>query len=305
MATFYRIIVAGVLLLGTPCFALHTPTEAGFYLPSHLRETKFNYTVINNLIVLPVRINDSIQVNLILDTGCRNLVLFGKKFSKLFRTEPNRHVEFSGLGTGRTVQGKLSLGNTVAIDAVLGNRIPVVIIPEQNLFSEYPNVHGVIGYDLFIKFEVELHPGNQEITLRPAATASLPDGYQHVPIEVTDSRPLIQATVFLQKQEKGQACNLMIDTGSARGLLLKTTDLCSYRKGPSRTLGRGFNGLIKGYETLSDKLLLASMEMKNLTTGIIYAQWQNYASVGMEVLKEYRLVLNYCKGYAGFKSIRA
>jgi hypothetical protein len=295
--------MACVLLLGTPCFALRTPTEAGFYLPAHLQETKFKYTVINNLIVLPVRINDSIQVNLILDTGCRNLVLFGKKYSKLFRTEPNRHVEFSGLGTGRTVQGKLSLGNKVAIDAVLGHHIPVVVIPEQNLFSEYPNVHGVIGYDLFIKFEVELHPGKQEITLRPAATASLPSGYQHVPIEVTDARPLIQATVFLQHSEQGQACNLMIDTGSARGLLLKTSDLSSYRKGPSRTLGRGFNGLIRGYETQSDRLLLATLEMNHLTTGIIYAQWQNYASVGMEVLREYRLVLNYCKGYAGFMRV--
>src|SRR5688572_22690972 len=139
MATFYRIIVASMLLLSAPCLALHTPTEAGFYLPSHLQETKFTYTVINNLIVLPVRINDSIQVNLILDTGCRNLVLFGKKFAKLFHTESGRAVEFSGLGSGRTVQGKLSLGNKVSIDAVLGNRIPVVVIPEQNLFSEYPH----------------------------------------------------------------------------------------------------------------------------------------------------------------------
>ena len=60
-------------------------TKAGFSLPEDVSEVSLKFQSIRNLIVLLVVINDSIQVNLILDTGCRNLVLFGKRFQKLFK----------------------------------------------------------------------------------------------------------------------------------------------------------------------------------------------------------------------------
>ena len=112
-------------------------TKAGFSLPDDVSEVSLKFQSIRNLIVLPVVINDSIQVNLILDTGCRNLVLFGKRFQKLFQTEPNQKVQFSGLGDGNPIQGKLSLNNKVSIQAVIGEKIPVVIVAEKNLFSTY------------------------------------------------------------------------------------------------------------------------------------------------------------------------
>ena len=61
------------------------------------------YRTVKGLFVLPVRINDSITVNLILDTGCRNLILFGKKLRKSFRLSNRKPVQFSGLGDGRPV----------------------------------------------------------------------------------------------------------------------------------------------------------------------------------------------------------
>jgi hypothetical protein len=38
-----------------------------------------------------------------------------------------------------------------------------------------------------------------------------------------------------------------------------------------------------------------------VSAGIIYSPWHNYASVGMDLISAYSLVLNYCKSYAGFK----
>src|SRR5688572_28274811 len=143
-------------------------TKAGFSLPDHVSEVSVKFNSIRNLIVLPVVINDSIKVNLILDTGCRNLVLFGKRFQKLFQSEPNQKVQFSGLGDGSTILGKLSLNNKVSIQAVIGEKIPVVIVAERNLFSSYGDILGVIGYDFFIKFEIEVNPLKQLITFRPA-----------------------------------------------------------------------------------------------------------------------------------------
>ena len=56
-----------------------------------------------------------------------------------------------------------------------------------------------------------------------------------------------------------------------------------------------------GIETTATKLILDTFEMNAITAGITYSAWHNYASVGMEVMKNYSIVLNYCKAYAGSK----
>ena len=303
MKAFLKILTTALLLFSSLSVTFSAPIRAGFYIPDHIQEVSFRYRSIDKLIILPVIINDSIQLNLILDTGCRNLVLFGKRFQKLFTLEPDKKVQFSGLGSGRAVNGALSLKNKVSINDVLGENIPVIIIPNQNLFSAYNNVHGVIGYDIFTKFEVELNPSIQLITFRPATTASLNEDYISVPIRVTDARPIIDCRVVLDKNQT-HVCDLMIDTGSTLGLLLKTTDLNDYKVYSSeRVIGRGLNGDIEGFETTTEKLMLNTLEINHLRTGIIHSPWHNHASIGMDVLKEYIFVLNYCKGYAGFRKV--
>jgi hypothetical protein len=275
----------------------------GFYLPETVTEVRFTYRTLNNLIILPVVINDSILVNLVLDTGCRNLVLFGKKFQKLFDFDPNRKVQFSGLGSGRSVFGKLSVKNKVAIREVLGEKIPVIVVPERNVFSRGSKIDGVIGYDIFIKFEVELNPSKQEIIFRPASTAKLHSSYQRVPIHVEDSRPILSSTITLSS-ENPFACSLMIDTGSSLGLLLKTTDLSKFdRRGRIVQLGHGFNGSVNGFMSHTNLLELDGYRIESIPTGIISSPWHNYASIGMDVLKGYSVVLNYCKEYAGFRKL--
>lgn len=293
-------VVCLVLTAAVEVFA--TSPKAGFYLPDDIREATMRYKTFRNLILLRVTINDSIQVNLILDTGCRNLVLFGKRFKKLFKIEPGKKIQFSGLGDGSPVYGSLSVQNKVSISEVLGEHIPVVIVPDRNIFDKCYQVHGVIGYDIFIKFEVELNPQDRLITFRPAATAFLPRTYQHVPIRVEDSRPILQSRIVIDGEEL--PCSLMIDTGSVLGLLLKTTDLKRFEgKDATTNLGFGLNGAINGYETSASLLEFDGFLMQRVPAGVTQSRWHNYASIGMGVLKGYSIVLNYCKEYVGFKKL--
>jgi hypothetical protein len=278
-------------------------TAAGFTMADSLVEVSLRYESVDNLILLPVTINDTIHVNLILDTGCRNLVLFGKRFAKLFDLHPEKRIQFSGLGAGRPVEGNLALENKVSIDAVLGNKIPVVVVPNQNLFGSLTNVDGVIGYDIFIKFEVELIPAQHQITFRPAFTAELSSDYEKVPIRVTNSLPVITSTIFLGGKI-GQTFDLIIDTGSSLGLLVQTSDLEKYPNITRRSvIGRGFNGKITGASIDADRLFLHHLEIRSIAASLIYSEFYNHASVGMEIMKDFAVVLNYCKAYAGFKRI--
>ena len=142
--------------------------KTGFSLPDSLTEFTLRYTTVDNLIILPVRINDSISVNLILDTGCRNIILFGKRFVSLFDYKNGRSIQFSGMGSGNAVQGMVSLNNTISIGAVFGNTLPIIVVSDKNVLKNYRHVHGIIGYDIFTRFEVQLDPAKQLITFRSA-----------------------------------------------------------------------------------------------------------------------------------------
>lgn len=301
MNAFPRLISIIVLALTISSSTKASP-RAGFYLPDSLLQVTLTYRNINNLILLPVVINDSIHLNLILDTGCRNLVLFGRRFQKLFNAEPGKKIQFSGLGSGRAITGSLALNNRVTIGAVLGEHIPVVVIPNRNLFGSYPNIDGVIGYEVFTRFEIELNPVLQKITFRPGYSGSLPGGYTHIPLRIEDSRPIMDGHVIFDVNET-QHFNLMIDTGSTLGLLLKTSTSAESAKGKRSILGRGFNGIMEGILRQSKKLIIHKMEIDMTETAVVYSSSDTHASLGMNVLKDYSLILNYSKSYAGLKKI--
>jgi hypothetical protein len=292
-----------ILLIFFNSSVFSTP-RSGFYLPDSVNEMTIHYRSVKNLIVLPVVINDSISVNLILDTGCRNIVLFGKRFQKLLKLNPEKKIQFSGLGSGKAVHGFLSLSNKISIQEVLGESIPVVVVGNRNLFSLYNEVHGVIGYDIFLRFELELNPVEQIITFRPAQRANAPEGYNTVPLRIIDSRPVMSSEIIFQNEKnQNRKYELMIDTGSSLGLLLKTASIDDIKTASEKILGIGLNGPVMGYNIISYSLHLENFSMHNLPTGIILSPWHSSGSIGMEVLKDYIVVLNYCKSYASFKRI--
>jgi hypothetical protein len=294
-----------LLLIGLP-FTTRAlmPTNAGFFLPDSVQEMVLKYRTIRNLIVLPVTINDSVRVNLILDTGCRNLILFGKKFRKLLTINSEKPIRFSGLGTGAPITGMLSLKNKVSINDVSGRHIPVVVVDHKSIFSTYHNIHGVIGYDIFLKFEIELNARAKTITFRSAYKPALHFGYTRVPLRIVDARPVMSSLVTIGT-DTDRMLDLMIDTGSSLGLLIKTTDISAFDNSTLHSsenlLGFGFNGPVSGYKVLSDVLSVDGFALRDIPTGIIRSDHQDSGSIGMEVLKDYVVILNYCKAYACFK----
>ena len=280
---------------------VNATTKAGFFLPDSVPEFTLQYKSLDNLIVLPVVINDSVTVNLILDTGCRNVLLFGRRFKKLMTLEPNRVVKFSGMGQGKSVEGSLSLENKVSIGAVSGSLVPVVVVPSRPLFYSHLQIDGLIGYDIFTRFEVEVNPAKHLITFRSAFNNYIPESYTKIPMTVNDSRPMLSSKIVLGNETIES--DLLIDTGSMLGLLLKSTDKSRYGlKLGDQLIGKGLNGMIKGVKVVSRKLSLGNdFEITDLDTGIIHSPWHNYASVGMDVLKDYSIILNYVQSYVCLK----
>jgi hypothetical protein len=286
-----------LLIFYTVCYA---SPRAGFFLPDSVTELTLRFTTVRNLIVLPVIINDSITVNLILDTGCRNLVLFGKNFQKLLRLEHGREIQFSGFGSGSALKANLSLDNSVSIGSIVGENLPIIVVPDKNIFGSMKNIHGIIGYDVFLKFEIEINSLLRTITFRPALSVTPPADYSLIPLSIIDSKPVMAAAKFYGKKETAEF-DLMIDTGSSLGILLQTKTPGIFRNGlPESVIGHGLNGIIRGYQTLIKKLKIDRFEISTVRIGVIESG-EDHASIGMDILKEFIVIINYCQAYACFR----
>ena len=298
-----KTIFCAVLVMLAETVSARPLIRSGFFIPDTLQEITMRYRTVRGLIVLPMIINDSIHVNLILDTGCRTLVLFGNRFQKLLKTEPNKMVQFSGYGNGKSVFGRVSLYNKISMGGMLGENIPIVIAPNKNMFQNFGNVHGIIGYDILTKFEVEINPGNETIIFRSAPNSIPPSNYEFIPLNVVDCRPVLASRLF-SNRKSSKSCDVMIDTGSAMSLLLKVKNL---QESDYKYAGRqelvGLNGSTTSYRTISNKVQLNNVVMKGVQTGVIPSQHKNDASIGMGVLKNYVIIFNYCKSYICLKKL--
>lgn len=299
-----RIIVlffALMLSLGTKARNNYSfPLGPGFSLPDSVGEFSLTYMTVDNLIVLPFVINDNVRVNLVLDTGCQTLILFGKRYEKVLSVLPDFTVEFSGMGLGKPALGRVSLKNEITMGPVKGEQIPIVIVPGKKVFGRHLQVDGLIGYDLFTRFEIEVHPFKQEIVFRPAFHRHLPCDYNYIPLNLTHHRPIISATFALPDGD--MSSEMLVDTGSTLSILVKSSDKESRaRKGSIEVLGMGINGIIQGSRTVAHHLQLYEYAVAEVPVAITYSPWHDYSSIGMGFLKNYSLIINFVEGYIGLR----
>jgi hypothetical protein len=266
--------------------------STGFQIPHPHKEFSTQYKQVNNLIVIRVVINDSIVANLILDTGCRNVVLFGKRFSKSIPHFTKRTVRFSGLGSGGPVSGFLAIGNTISMGKMAGINMPIVVVPEKNLFNgSLQKIDGVIGNDLFSRFEVEINPQSKLVTFRMPESNQPHDGFISMPVKIVNGKPVIHSLLNLGGDE--YAFKIVVDTGSMFELLINSTDTRSHLTQPKEAVGKGFNGIIQGVETRADKVSLPGLSLSNIGAVLVHSKWHDYGSIGMAILKDYIIVINY------------
>jgi hypothetical protein len=94
--------------------------------------------------------------------------------------------------------------------------------------------------------------------------------------------------------------NLLIDTGSSLGLIFSRSE--KIKKSLHKPVGRGLNGLVNGETTITKKIKLSEVEFSDVTTSIVYSA-TSYASIGMDILKDQIIILNYSRSYAAFRSL--
>jgi hypothetical protein len=280
-----------------------------------MNKTDIRFDLIHNLMIIPVFINGSDTLKFILDTGVSHTMITSLKGSVGASFNFAREITLMGLGNGNEVTAYHSFGNKLELPGVVGvNQSMIILKDDFDYLSQGlgTQIHGLLGYDVFDSFVVEIDYKSRKLTLydpqfyarrRSDRAKRKMDA---VPLSVVRRKPFAKATV---QDDLGNTHNLnmLIDSGASNALTLFTSadenleipDLSIYS-----FIGIGLSGDIYGHIGRVRRFGLGRYKFKKpLATFPDEASVQisNYendrsGSIGADVLKRFTVVFNYSAG---------
>ncbi|MGS2761928.1 aspartyl protease family protein [Sinomicrobium sp. M5D2P9] len=289
-------------------FCISSSAQSYFNLSTDKDSHSVRFRLISNLIVLPVEIN-GVELSFILDTGVNKPILFDLTSADSLKLKNTEVIYIRGLGGGEAIKAYRAKNNTFRIkrDIVNYNEDIYLILDQDINFAPRLGVpiHGIIGFELFRDFVVEINYARKRIKFyRPGTHKHRTcKRCQTFPLDIIHNKPYIQARVDLNDRD-GLEVKLLIDSGSSDALWLfkkEEEGLVTPDNHFEDFLGRGLSGSIYGDRARVDKLQLGQFELKDAKVAfpdsISIQHLQNLnerdGSLGAEVLKRFNVTLDY------------
>lgn len=281
------------------------------------KSTYLNFEIAHNLMIIPVRINDSDTLKFILDTGVTHTLLTDLNANDALTLQYSRKIDLFGLGQGDPVEALHSYGNEISLPGVYGN-FHDLIVPLENIFylseSLGKQVNGLLGYEVFNSFIVEIDYNKQKLALHD------PNRYRAklekrkkkwlkkekavvLPLDIVRRKPYLNASITDTKGKKIDL-KLLVDSGASHAVSLYTgTKSALEIPNPSfrSFLGTGLNGDIYGYTGRVSQISLGDFSMpkplvsfpdKNAVRGALNVGNRN-GSLGSDVLRRFDIIIDY------------
>jgi hypothetical protein len=291
--------------------AIQVPGQhLGFMLTNGKKRVQIPIEVYNNLIVVPVVLNDALPLKFILDTGVRTTILTQKAFSDILNLPYSRKYTISGPGGDKLVDAYVTNNVSIDLPGVSGRGHAMLVLAEDYLeLRNYlgTDVHGILGYELFSRFIVEIDYQKKLLTLMTPDRFRKRSKFQAIPMVIEDTKPYIIAPIVLRDGTTMDA-KLLMDSGASHGLMLETTSdprIKVPEKTVSSLLGRGLGGAIYGKVGRIKSLKLGTNELEDVianfpdpnsyTDSIKVGNIFRNGAIGGEVMSRFTIVFNFPK----------
>jgi len=304
-------VIFFTLLLFAPLFIW----GQGYRLPEGDKFQKIKFELINNLIIIPVEVNGT-ELTFILDSGVSKPILFNLSESDSIPINNVSEVTIRGLGGGEPMKALSSKNNKFRLGEAINYSQDLYVVLDRGInFSTTLGipVHGIMGYDLFRDFIVEVKYNSQKIKLHNPELYQYKDRrkMQTLPLSVEQRKAYVEGTV-LMKDTANVSVKLLVDTGSSDALWLfpspeKGLDIPD--KNYEDHLGRGLSGDIFGKRSKINGVRIGNFEMKEAKVAFPYLEsfqglesmGDRNGSLGGEVLKRFNIVFDYARGLVTLK----
>lgn len=259
--------------------------------------------------IIPVEVNGA-KLSFLLDSGVSTPILFNISNQDSIQIKNVKEIVIKGLGEGVAMKGLSSEGNTFRINSITNTSQKLYVILDKDMnFSPSLGipVHGIIGYDLFKDFVVEINYGAKIIKFHDPRIyeAKLKKNQERIPLIIENKKAYVDGKVYMGSGSEIPV-RLLVDTGSSDAIWLfedEAKGLDIPEKHYEDYLGKGLSGNIFGKRTMVEGFRLGSYSLKGPKTAFpdmesfnsIKNLGERNGSIGGEILKRFNIVFNYPK----------
>jgi hypothetical protein len=280
----------------------------GFSLANGKKRVQIPIEIHNNLIVIPVVLNDALPLKFILDTGVRTTILTQKTFTDILNLVYTRKYTIAGPGGENLVDAYVTNNVSLELPGVQGRGHAMLVLGQDYLeLRNYlgTDVHGILGYELFSRFIIQIDYEKRLLILMLPEKFRKKRRYQSIPITIQDTKPYVIAPVTLENGAVLKA-KLLVDSGASHGLMLEpTSDTIIHvpTQAVSSLIGRGLGGEIVGKVGRIKSISLGSYKLNDvianfpdpnsysdsIKVGNIYRN----GAIGGEILSRFNVVFDF------------
>ncbi len=287
---------------------LSAQSHIGFVTPKHYRAKRIPIQVVNNLVIIPVELNNGIKMNFLLDSGVKTSILFDHELAVLFEESTKRPVQVQGLGPDEPINATLVFNVTLKVGECSGDYINMIILPENSFnLTEHLGmpVHGVIGFELFERFAVEIDYVQQYVKLHPPGKFRAGRPYQKLEIEIVNEKPVIETECVMENADTLRL-RLLADTGASIGMTIDqfSDERISVPKHnlPNVYLGTGLSGELFGDIARVEHLQLKKFELHSVVAAfpdrksiphLLESASNKHGLIGGEIWRRFRVIFDY------------
>jgi hypothetical protein len=295
------------LLICLPGFAQQI--NLGFSLAEGRKRVDIPIDVVNNLVVVPVILNETLPLKFIVDTGVRTAILTQKAFSDILQLPYTRKYSIAGPGGEKIIDAYVTSNVSLRLPGVIGRGHALLVLEEDYLeLRNYlgTDVHGILGYELFSRFVVQIDYQKKIMTLMTPDKFKPSKKFSVIPIRIQDTKPYLLAPISI---DSGHTLNakLLVDTGASHSLMLETDSDPRIRlpaKTVSGVVGRGLGGAITGKIGRIQSIELGNRVIRGVLVNfpdpdsyfpdsLITSRVDRNGTIGGELLSRFTVVINF------------
>lgn len=231
------------------------------------KSSKIRFQLINNIIVMPLELN-GVKLSFVLDSGVSRPILFNLVNMDSLQIKNTEQSYLRGLGSNGSIQAIRSRGNIIKVgEAVAVNRDVSLVFDESINFTSRlgVSVHGIIGYDIFKDFIVEVNYKSKYLRLykREYFSKKRISKWKELDIEIVNLKPYLNGEVVVDN--KLVPVKLLIDTGGSDALWLFENSnkniVIPTESVFDDFLGKGLSGSVYGKRSKFNAFKLANLEL--------------------------------------------
>jgi hypothetical protein len=280
-------------------------TQLGFTMPPGKIQIEIPFEEYNNLIVIPVFINNFLKLKFVLDTGVETPILTEEAFARMLGIEYLREILISGPGIKDSVKAYVGQKvNFLLPGGVVGHNLNLLVLEDDYLnLSERmgTEIYGIFGYDLFKQFVVEINYDDQKLILHRPDKFKPRKKMASLPLDIVNAKPYVSS--LISQNSIQDTVRLMIDTGASHSVLLDVEE--SSINLPAKTvpvrLGTGLAGEIPGKLGRINGFNLADLEFKKVIISIpeanaygqVIKRGSRHGTLGGEILSRVNPTFDY------------